>query len=240
MPMFIRRPRNAADRPLSLDPQMVRDLFSRTQERADTSAHTARKSNPSLWAADAVHRANNLAQMSYSLASLDLGQAHGLVGDNPRAAARALARAYAELGAPDQPELPVPCAPMIDAIATRLVALFGSTRDIGLTLSLQDVQLLPEYRRVISLIGSELIINALKYAFPSGHAGNIWVTLERKADGIEFSVTDNGVGLALATLEGQGTSLIRRLCTIVGGDLQYRSAGSGLEATISIPVQKNV
>ncbi len=60
----------------------------------------------------------------------------------------------------------------------------------------------------IGLIINELIVNALKYAFPEGTNGRIWVSLERIGTKLRLTVNDNGVGPQHSV---QGSGLGRRL-----------------------------
>jgi two-component sensor histidine kinase len=60
----------------------------------------------------------------------------------------------------------------------------------------------------LGLIINELIVNALKYAFPDGTNGRIWVSLERIGTKLRLTVNDNGVGPQHSV---QGTGLGRRL-----------------------------
>ncbi|HEY0832824.1 MAG TPA: histidine kinase dimerization/phosphoacceptor domain -containing protein [Azospirillum sp.] len=47
----------------------------------------------------------------------------------------------------------------------------------------------------LALIASELISNALRHAFPDGHAGTVRVLLRPDGDGVRMAVADDGVGL---------------------------------------------
>ncbi len=47
----------------------------------------------------------------------------------------------------------------------------------------------------MGLVVNELVTNAAKYAFPSGRAGMITVSLRRLETGAELVVADDGVGL---------------------------------------------
>jgi two-component sensor histidine kinase len=60
----------------------------------------------------------------------------------------------------------------------------------------------------LGLIINELIVDALKYAFPDGTNGRIWVSLERIGTKLRLTVNDNGVGPQHSV---QGTGLGRRL-----------------------------
>jgi two-component sensor histidine kinase len=45
------------------------------------------------------------------------------------------------------------------------------------------------------LIISELVSNSLKYSFPDGMMGEIFVSLRSKQDNYELIISDNGIGL---------------------------------------------
>jgi PAS domain S-box-containing protein len=74
-----------------------------------------------------------------------------------------------------------------------------------------------ESRQAVSLglVTTELVINALKHAFPSGHEGQIVVRYDVDGAGWRLSVSDNGVGLRDDRHErigaGLGTSIVQAL-----------------------------
>jgi two-component sensor histidine kinase len=66
----------------------------------------------------------------------------------------------------------------------------------SLSLDMEDVYVLIDTAVSCGLIVNELISNALKYAFPSGRAGEITIRLRQEDDGrISLIVSDNGIGL---------------------------------------------
>jgi two-component system, sensor histidine kinase PdtaS len=68
----------------------------------------------------------------------------------------------------------------------------------------------------LGLIINELVINALKYAFPDGTDGRIWVSLEEIGTTLRLTVNDNGVGLQRSV---QGTGLGHRLVSALAQQL---------------------
>lgn len=210
------------------------EMFSLEPTRAlpDEAGSADRRA---LWTADALHRANNLAQMSSSLESARVRHLHGLCDGEASADARALSRAYAELGAHGAVDRVVPCATLLEVVVTKLVKLFGGDRSVTLEVFLDDVALPPEQRRALILIASELVINALKYAFPFGRAGGITVTLVGRLHEIELSVADDGVGLVPHSTVGSGKALMARLGALLSADIRYPSTKAGLKVVVAMP-----
>jgi two-component sensor histidine kinase len=94
----------------------------------------------------------------------------------------------------------------------------------------------------LGLIVNELVTNAIKYAFPDGRSGTIYVGLQRAGDRISLSVQDDGVGFngSNGSSAGRGTGvghdLVRALAQQLGGDLQIRSAaGTGSKLRVVFP-----
>ena len=66
----------------------------------------------------------------------------------------------------------------------------------------------------LGLIVTELVINALKHAFPDGRRGKITVDCDFRTPNWTLSVTDNGVGMPRDPVDvrpGLGTSIVRAL-----------------------------
>jgi two-component system, sensor histidine kinase PdtaS len=90
----------------------------------------------------------------------------------------------------------------------------------------------------LGLITTELVINALKHAFPSGE-GNVKVTYENNAKQWKLSISDDGVGLAATTVkangEGLGTNIIDSLAKQLEADVHRVSSAEGTLISISHP-----
>lgn len=56
----------------------------------------------------------------------------------------------------------------------------------------------------IGLILNELVVNALKHAFPEGRQGSLRVSLHRRVDGLHLEVSDDGVGLTVQAINDEG------------------------------------
>ncbi|HEY8617752.1 histidine kinase dimerization/phosphoacceptor domain -containing protein [Phenylobacterium sp.] len=77
----------------------------------------------------------------------------------------------------------------------------------------------------VGIILTELITNALKYAFPDGRAGLVLAQAQRTGAGqVELLVRDDGVGMGQLREGSLGYGLVRSLVTQIGGVLTIETA----------------
>ncbi|MBN1531283.1 MAG: PAS domain S-box protein [Spirochaetes bacterium] len=90
----------------------------------------------------------------------------------------------------------------------------------------------------IGLIVNELLTNALKYAFPGGRKGTVWIGLERRDDEILLSVSDDGAGLpagfAIGESSGFGMLLVKTMAQQLGGSCGFQR-GERTVFTVRVP-----
>jgi PAS domain S-box-containing protein len=88
----------------------------------------------------------------------------------------------------------------------------------------------------LGLVTTELVINALKHAFPSGHAGQIVVRYDVDGAGWRLSVSDNGTGWSDDRHEridaGLGTGIVEALAHQLGARAEVSTGPHG--TTVSI------
>jgi len=87
----------------------------------------------------------------------------------------------------------------------------------------------------LGLIVTELVINALKHAFPSGRAGHIKVGYHARGPNWSLSVADDGVGMPEKPSDakaGLGTSIVEALARQLDAKVQLTDAKPG--TTVSI------
>jgi len=88
----------------------------------------------------------------------------------------------------------------------------------------------------LGLIVTELVINALKHAFPEDRDGDILVSYKSKASDWTLSVSDNGVGMnqeAVAAKSGLGTSIVEALAKQLGAAVMVADAKPGAIVSIT-------
>lgn len=88
----------------------------------------------------------------------------------------------------------------------------------------------------IALLVSEVVTNALKYAFPEGRKGRISIGFKQRPGGdIVLTISDDGVGFDPGQVSnGLGTKLIRAMLLQLDGTSRYvNDNGATFEATLS-------
>ena len=93
----------------------------------------------------------------------------------------------------------------------------------------------PDISMSLGLIVTELVINALKHAFPEHRSGKI--TVGYKADGPdwELAVADNGVGMPKTpktTKGGLGTSIVEALAEKLHAEVRITDTAPGTRVSI--------
>lgn len=87
----------------------------------------------------------------------------------------------------------------------------------------------------LGLIVTELVINALKHAFPDERKGKILVDYKTHAANWTLSVTDDGVGMPTEpdlAKAGLGTSIVQALTTQLGASISVAGANPGTKVSI--------
>jgi len=86
----------------------------------------------------------------------------------------------------------------------------------------------------LGLIVTELVINALKHAFPDGRPGKIVVDCQVHGPNWTLSVTDDGVGMPTEPARiGLGTSIVQALAAQLQAAVQTDPAHPGTRVTIT-------
>jgi two-component sensor histidine kinase len=124
---------------------------------------------------------------------------------------------------------------LTDSLAASMVAdpsaiAIVVTSDPGSAASAQAVS--------IGLIVIELIINALKHAFPNGRPdAQIRVRYEVSGSNWRLSVADNGVGKQVGTTApakgGLGTTLVTALAQQLDAQVEFKNSPNGMAVTIT-------
>jgi two-component sensor histidine kinase len=128
----------------------------------------------------------------------------------------------------------MPFSEYVRSLATSVFQLAGSPEAISLELQLEPLTLPVDRAIPCGLILNELIVNALKHAFPDGRPGNIWIELgRRQGDRIALAVRDDGVGVQDASPANSGElgmQLVGTLAQQIQAKLSVKhAAGTSVE-----------
>lgn len=145
------------------------------------------------------HRVKNNFQMVTALLDMQRRRA----ADAPSEAALAdalrrvqsMAQAHAYLYAAGGAEESIDLATYLSDLCASLSDSLLLTGLVRLELDLETARMSRDRAVAMGLVVNELVTNAAKYAFPSGRAGMITVSLRRLETGAELVVADDGVGL---------------------------------------------
>src|SRR5690242_11949675 len=103
----------------------------------------------------------------------------------------------------------------LDALLEDLRRSAEANRMSRLTLKADGIEIDPDRAVAIGIIVNELVMNAVKYAYPDG-AGPIHVELRANGDELTLSITDNGVGLGAKSdprSTGMGQRIVNAMAT---------------------------
>lgn len=122
-----------------------------------------------------------------------------------------------------------------------VASLLGSAgRSFEIDFDVGEVPLSLDQSLPVGLIVNELIVNAMKHAFPDERPGprRIRVEARRSAASVELRVADNGVGFRGAPDAGSlGMHLVRTLTRQLGGSLELSSEG-GAQVRLVFPLDE--
>ncbi len=109
-----------------------------------------------------------------------------------------------------------------------------------LIIDVDDIGLSLDFAIPCGLIINEVITNSLKYAFPTGQAGQIHIIIHQKDGRIEMALGDNGAGMpegvTFSSTKSLGMSLIQTLAVHqLSGTLELKRE-NGTEYCISFPL----
>ncbi len=122
---------------------------------------------------------------------------------------------------------------------TRLCAslsqsMIGSNKPVIISVKAADGTTTSAEGISLGLITTELIINALKHAFPEGKQGAIVVSYDNAKGGWRLAVSDDGVGVTINPEHkgGLGTTIVRSLARQLGATVETKTSPKGTAVSI--------
>jgi two-component system, sensor histidine kinase PdtaS len=114
-------------------------------------------------------------------------------------------------------------------------SMIHDPRQLSLKVDVDESSVSADTSVSLGLIVTELVINALKHAFPGGRIGKIVVNYRSNGDAWTLFVSDNGVGMPAAAdgvKPGLGTSIVAALAAKLEGEVQTSDAKPGTRVSI--------
>ena len=109
--------------------------------------------------------------------------------------------------------------------------------DIVLDLDLESVQVPSQQASPNALMLNELMMNALKHAFPEGRPGRLAIKIRKSDDRLHVVMADDGIGLPQPTpRQGFGNRLIRTLARQLQAEVSWTNGNPGTIVTIKSPL----
>ncbi len=214
--------------------RIVRDISA--QRRARNAMQHALEEKTALLH-EVHHRVKNNLQIVSSLLNLQTRRSspevqRALIESQSRIKAMALVH---QLLYESSSMAEINLAEYLEQLLALIATTYGaSSQGIALSFHAEDRAIKLNIQRAIpcGLVINELIVNAIKHAFPAQHKGQIRVLLSRSAAGLAcITVSDDGVGLAADFSwqgpGGLGKQLIPMFVAQLRGELQHGSAGPG-------------
>ncbi|MGA2055163.1 MAG: histidine kinase dimerization/phosphoacceptor domain -containing protein [Bradyrhizobium sp.] len=125
----------------------------------------------------------------------------------------------------------------LDALLEDLRRSAEGNRMSRLTLKAEPIEIDPDRAVAIGIIVNELVMNAVKYAYPDG-AGPIHVDLTARVDELVLSIADNGVGLNAKTdprSTGMGQRIVAAMASKLEATVERDPAHNGTRIVLCFP-----
>ncbi|HVW92446.1 MAG TPA: sensor histidine kinase [Devosia sp.] len=125
-------------------------------------------------------------------------------------------------------------------LVAHLDASLGDGPQARATVAIEPMHIPTDKAVSLGVVVTELVTNALKYAYPAGTGGEVVVSLRRMADTeVMLSVRDFGTGYqegAALRGTGLGTRIVEAMATSLGGRIEHHLRAPGTEVTLVFSV----
>ena len=128
----------------------------------------------------------------------------------------------------------------LDSLLEDLRRSAEGNRMSRLTLKAEPIEIDPDRAVAVGIIVNELVMNAVKYAYPDG-AGPIHVELTSHGEDLLLSITDDGVGdnvKADPRSTGMGQRIVAAMATKLDATVERDPAHSGTRDHAEVPPRR--
>ena len=128
----------------------------------------------------------------------------------------------------------------IETMCKALHQMASDPQKISVEVHAEHIETSVAIAQPIVLAVNELVVNALRHAFPNDRGGIVRIDIRRSGENIVVVVADDGQGMPLNHVEGKGygMKLVRMMAAQIGGSLEMRDQ-SGVRYELTIPEQKS-
>ncbi len=220
--------------------KMLLSILDITDQRALEKAREELLAQKNLLLQEMSHRIANSLQL---IASILLIKAQSVGSDESRAHLQdaherviSIATVQRQLEV-EENQKKIDVAKYLSVLCKSLArSMIGDRMPITITVLTGKGQVDPDTAVSLGLITTELVINAIKHAFPNGIAGQVVVSYDTKGTGWTLSVGDNGVGQSAVAApnphQGLGTSIVSALSAQLHARVKTDSSSLGTEVSI--------
>ena len=242
-------PQSMRSAPLELR-ELAQSFAEATRSAADHAARNeAAVAQQELLMKEIHHRVKNNLQIVASLLNLQASRIKQPEAKAEFASARDRVRALATLHRHLYSQGEVHTINMrlfLTELCGQLFAAMGEREGTRISLNIEasELQMSSDQAVPLSLIVTEAVSNALKYAFPNGRSGMVEVCLTGSADEAELTISDDGVGIPAGRAEtemgvrdGLGLTLIRGFARQLGATLNVKE-DHGTTYSLVLPLRR--
>lgn len=228
----------------STNAELERRVQARTVEVEESRAHAEReRARVELLLQDTNHRIGNSLATVSSLLGLQVARSRSsevrAALESAQNRVHAIASGHRRLRLGSDLET-VNAAEFLEAVIDDLHETQAAGRHVAFETNVEPLVIHGRDATTLGIIVGELVINALKHAFPDGSAGTISTGFSRDATGAPVLVVeDDGRGIdpeAFNAETGLGAMIIRQLATQFGGEPNYAAReGGGTRISLKLP-----
>jgi two-component sensor histidine kinase len=234
---------------VAIDGALRQMQVQRARDEAEAEVHASRDRYAALAAEremllrEVNHRVGNSLQIISSLLHL---QAHSATDEDVKAA---LTHAMGRVNAVAQVHRRLYTTHDLKSVALKqyletmlddLRRSAGDQRMSRLTLAAAPVEIDPDRAVAIGIIVNELVMNAVKYAYPD-QAGPIHVALTAEGDDLLLSIADDGVGLNAKNdprSTGMGQRIVNAMASKLEATVERDPNHAGTRIFVRFPLRK--
>lgn len=228
----------------SMNAELEDRVQARTAELEEARAHAEReRARVELLLQDTNHRIGNSLATVSSLLGLQVARTRSpevkAALESAQNRVHAIASGHRRLRLGSDLET-VNAAEFLESVIDDLHETQAAGRHVAFETNVEPLVIQGRDATTLGIIVGELVINALKHAFPDNSAGTISTGFGRDAAGVPVLVVeDDGRGIApeaLSAETGLGAMIIRQLATQFGGEPVYAAReGGGTRIVVKLP-----